>query len=261
MQIPYFQVDVFTRKPFGGNPAGVCLLPGDWLPDPVMQAIAFENHLSETAFVTRRGDGWGLRWFTPEIEMDLCGHATVAPAHVLIHETKQVENAVTFETRSGPVSVTRNGDVLILDFPARPPAPTVAPANLMEAMGARPETCLKSRDYLLVYDREETVRRLNPDFRLLKAWDALGIIVTAPGDTADFVSRFFAPAAGVDEDPVTGSAHATLIPYWASRLGKSRLQARQISRRGGELLCEQAGERVLIGGHAVTWFRGSIELP
>ena len=259
MKIPCYQVDAFASAVFRGNPAAVCPLEA-WLPDATLQNIAAENNLSETAFTVPRGDEFELRWFTPTLEMDLCGHATLAAAFVLFTEQKISSNAIRFHSRSGILTVTRDGDVLTLDFPARPPQPIAVPEMLANGLAARPTSTLKSRDYLAVFDSAETVRALTPDFATLKSLDCLGIIVTAPGADCDFVSRFFAPAAGVDEDPVTGSAHCTLIPYWAQRLGKNKLFARQISRRGGELFCELAGDRVRIGGKAVLYLRGEIVL-
>jgi PhzF family phenazine biosynthesis protein len=260
MNIPYYQIDVFTDVAFRGNPAGVCLLSGDWLPDEVMQSMAAEHNLSETAFVLQREDWFGLRWFTPTVEVDLCGHATLAPAHVLFSEIQYGAHEIHFETLSGRVSVARNSGRLILDFPSRPPKSFDAPSNLDKVMGRTPTEVLSARDFFLVYDKESEVRDLAPDFRAMLGWNCLGVIVTAPGDDpeVDFVSRFFAPRAGIDEDPVTGSAHCTLIPYWAERLEKVNMRAQQISRRGGELFCRDAGDRVKIGGHAVTYLRGEI---
>ena len=260
MKIPYYQVDVFTNTRFRGNPAGVCLLPGDWLDTALMQNIAAENNLSETAFVVQKGDLFELRWFTPQLEMDLCGHATVAPAHVLFKEIGYGAHEIVFNTPSGEVAVSRSGDQLILDFPSREPLTCDAPADLDAVMGSMPQQVLRSRDLLLVYENESRVRAIAPDFRAMAQWDCLGVIVTSPGDEADFVSRFFAPKAGVNEDPVTGSAHCTLIPYWADKLGKDRLHALQVSRRGGELFCRYAGQRVKIGGNALTYLRGELEV-
>lgn len=259
MKLPYFQVDAFADEVFRGNPAGVCLLAA-WLPDPTLQNIAAENHLSETAFLVARGSDYDLRWFTPSVEMDLCGHATLAAAFVLFTERGVGENAVRFHSRSGLLTVPRAGELLTLDFPARPAVPCAAPDALIRGLGAKPAAVLKSRDYLAVFASEAEVRALKPDFAVLKTLDCLGIIATAPGGDCDFVSRFFAPAAGIDEDPVTGSAHCTLIPYWAQRLGKAKLFARQVSRRGGELSCELAGNRVHIGGKAVLYLSGEIEI-
>ena len=260
MKIPYYQVDVFSDRLFKGNPAGVCLLPSGWLPCEVMQNIAFENNLSETAFVIEQVDGFGLRWFTPSIEMDLCGHATVAPAHVLFTEVGLNAERIEFETRSGIVSVAKGKDTLILDFPSRAPTQCEDPIELEKVLGRMPSEVRRSRDYLIVFEDEDDIRGIDPDFERMCKWDCLGVIVTAPGKNVDFVSRFFAPAAGVNEDPVTGSAHSTLIPYWAKRLGKKDLHALQLSPRGGELFCQDDGDRVKIGGRAITYFRGEIEV-
>jgi PhzF family phenazine biosynthesis protein len=259
MKTPCYQVDAFTSEVFHGNPAAVCPLPA-WLPDARLQNIATENNLSETAFVVPRGEEFDLRWFTPTLEMDLCGHATLAAAFVLFTKQKFSGNVIRFHSRSGLLTVKRAGDILTLDFPSRPPQPCALPETLASGLGAKPAIVLKSRDYLAVFASAAEVRALRPDFAALKKLDCLGIIATAPGDDCDFVSRFFAPAAGVDEDPVTGSAHCTLIPYWAARLGKNKLFARQISQRGGELFCELAGDRVHIGGKAVLYLRGEIVL-
>jgi predicted PhzF superfamily epimerase YddE/YHI9 len=259
MKIPYFEVDAFTGRLFAGNPAGVCLLE-QWLPDGVMQAIAAENNFSETAFIVPRGEDFDLRWFTPAIEIDLAGHPTLASAFVLFNEGKVAGGRIRFHSRSGWLTVTSKGDVLELDFPARPPAPCAVPEVLFRGLGKKPIKVLRSRDYFAVFATEADVHSLQPDFDALRKLDTLGVIATAPGNDSDFVSRFFAPAAGIAEDPVTGSAHCTLTPYWSQRLGKAKLFARQISKRGGELFCRFAGERVLIGGKAVLYLRGEIEL-
>ena len=260
MKLPYYEVSAFTMNAFGGNQAGVCPLDA-WLPDAVLQGIAANNNLAETAFTVPHGDDFELRWFTPAVEMDLCGHATLAAASVLFNERGLNGSEVRFHSRSGLLSVARNGDVLTLDFPSRPPTPTAAPEALIRGLGAMPKEVLKSRDFLAVFASEAEVRALKPDFGVLKSLDCLGIIVTAPGHDCDFVSRFFAPGAGVDEDPVTGSAHCTLIPHWAQQLGKTKLFARQASARGGELFCELVGDRVRIGGRAVHYLRGEIQIP
>jgi PhzF family phenazine biosynthesis protein len=259
MSIPYYQVDAFAGRLFSGNPAGVCLL-ADWLPDETLQSIAAENNLAETAFVVQRDSHFDLRWFTPTLEMDLCGHATLAPAHVIFRHLGYRGLVVKFQTRSGELTVTRNDDLLTLDFPARPAVVCPAPDDLLEGLGSTPIVTAKSRDYLAVFESEEVIRELQPDMAALMRLDCLGIIVTAPGKQCDFVSRFFAPRAGVPEDPVTGSAHCTLIPYWAQRLGRSQLRALQVSRRGGELFCEHRGERVGIGGRAVTYSSGFLHV-
>lgn len=258
MKIPYFEVDAFASKPFHGNPAGVCPLP-EWLDKGMMQNIAAENNLSETAFFVPRGEDYELRWFTPTIEIDLCGHATLASAFILFSELDARGNVVRFHSQSGVLTVSRNNDVFRLDFPSRPPSPCSVPDALIRGLGEKPVEILKARDYFCIFATEADVRSLNPDFALLGALDEK-VIVTGPGMDCDFVSRFFAPTAGVPEDPVTGSAHCTLIPYWANRLSKTKLFARQVSRRGGELFCELAGERVVIGGKAVLYSRGQIEI-
>jgi PhzF family phenazine biosynthesis protein len=257
MNLQIFQVDAFTREAFHGNPAAVVPLE-EWLPTETMLAIAAENNLAETAFFVKEGDGYGLKWFTPTVEMDLCGHATLASAFVLWNELGFTGETLSFETRSGTLTVARDGDLMVLDFPSRPPAETDAPANLGEALSAEPETTLKSRDLLCVYNSEAEVLALRPDFNAITDLGVHAVIVTAPGDRSDFVSRFFAPCVGVDEDPVTGSAHCTLIPYWAERLGKNELYARQVSERGGEIFCELKGDRVRMAGNAVLYLKGEI---
>ena len=260
MRLPYFRVNAFTSSPFGGNPAGVCPLE-HWLPDELLQRIATENNLSETAFFTRQNELFHLRWFTPAVEVDLCGHATLASAFVLFTQMAHGAPTVRFQSRSGILSATQRGDIIELDFPARPGVPCPMPDALWRGLGARPVEVLKSRDYLAVFNTAGEVASLKPDPQVLGALDCLGIIVTAPGGDADFISRFFAPRAGIAEDPVTGSSHCTLIPYWAQRLGKSELFAKQISSRGGELFCRNEGERVAIGGRAVVYCRGELQLP
>ncbi len=260
MKLPYYEVSAFTANPFGGNPAGVCLLEA-WVPNSVLQNIAANNNLAETAFTVPRGGDFELRWFTPILEMDLCGHATLAAAAVLFEERGLPGETVRFHTRSGLLTVTRSDDLLTLDFPSRSPTPSLTPEALLRGLGATPNEVLKARDYLAVFASEAEVRALKPDFAMLKTLDCLGIIATAPGNDCDFVSRFFAPGAGVDEDPVTGSAHCTLIPFWAPRLGKTKLFARQVSQRGGELFCEHSGERVCIGGRATLYLHGEIVVP
>jgi len=257
VRIPYFQINAFTSDTFGGNPAGVCLLEG-WLPDPVLQRIAAENNLSETAFLVRGETGYKLRWMTPTTEVDLCGHATLASAYVLFFERNHHDDSVLFETLSGTLAATRRGEIIELDFPSRPPLNCEAPPLLLKALACEPLAVLKSRDYFLVFGSPAQVASLQPDMDLLSKLDSLGVIVTARGDDVDFVSRFFAPKVGVPEDPVTGSAHCSLIPYWSHRLAKTELAARQISKRGGELSCRFLGERVAIGGRAVTYSRGEL---
>ncbi|HET7536968.1 MAG TPA: PhzF family phenazine biosynthesis protein [Candidatus Didemnitutus sp.] len=269
MKLPLYWIDAFTKTVFAGSPAAVVPLAA-WPADEVMQQIAFENGLAETAFFVRTGpDRLHLRWFTPAFEMDLCGHATLASGHVVFRELGQGGDRITFDSRSGPLVVTRKPHGLLeLDFPARPPRPVSVPEQLARGLGAAPQLILKSRDYFCVYGTEEEVRALKPDMATLAIFeDTVGIIVTAPGRNSDFVSRFFAPRAGVPEDPVTGSAHCTLVPYWAERLGKTKLHARQVSPRGGELFCEllrakpgQGDDRVTMAGHAKLYLRGEIEI-
>jgi PhzF family phenazine biosynthesis protein len=262
MRLPLYQIDAFTGELFGGNPAAVCPLER-WLPDATMQAIAAENNLAETAFFVRNGDGYALRWFTPTVEVDLCGHATLASGFVVMNFLEPKCDAVTFRTvKAGTLTVARDGDMLAMDFPSRPASPVEAPADLLRALGGQPRAVLRARDYLVVYDHPAEVTALKPDFAALAAVrDCWAAIATAPGDDGtDFVSRFFAPAQGVPEDPVTGSSHCTLTPYWAARIGKQTLEARQLSRRGGALRCTQNGDRVTIAGRAVLYLEGRIEL-
>lgn len=257
--IPYYHVDAFTQHLFAGNPAGVGLLD-QWLPDPLLQAIAAEHNLAETAFLVADGPDFALRWFTPTQEVDLCGHATLASAHVLFELRAHTQPSIQFKTKSGVLTVTRDGERLVLDFPSRPPQPCATPAALLSGLRRPPLEVLRARDYFAVYASEKEIAELQPDFAALTVLDSLGLIVTAPGNECDFVSRFFAPGAGIPEDPVTGSAHCTLIPYWSARLGKKNLQARQISARGGKLWCQWENDRVKIGGYAVTYSCGTIQL-
>lgn len=259
MKIPLYQVDAFASRVFGGNPAAVCPLRR-WLPDATLQAIAAENNLSETAFVVEEAQGFGLRWFTPAAEVDLCGHATLASGFVYLNHVYPELNSITFETRSGPLTVTRDGDLFQLELPSRPPSALPHSPDLEAALGHRPSTLLAARDWLAVFDTEAEIRSLKPDMAALAKLPTFGVIVTAPGEWVDFVSRFFAPANGVPEDPVTGSAHSTLTPYWAQRLGKRRLFAKQISRRGGDLHCECIDGRVRLLGEARLYLTGTISL-
>jgi PhzF family phenazine biosynthesis protein len=267
MQLPIYQVDAFASRPFSGNPAAVCPLDA-WLPDQLLQAIAAENNLAETAFFVRSNGTSGsfeLRWFTPACEVDLCGHATLASAHVLLHELHENSEVLRFQTKSGELRVKKKGDLLALDFPSRPPQQTAAHPKLLAALGGQPQEVLAARDYLIRFETAAEVAALRPNFADLADMDRFAVIVTAPGPApggagCDFVSRFFAPARGINEDPVTGSAHSTLIPYWAQQLGKTTLHARQISARGGELFCELNGDRVEIAGHSSLFLRGTISL-
>jgi PhzF family phenazine biosynthesis protein len=260
MKIKQYQVDAFTDKVFGGNPAAVVPL-SSWLDDALLQAIAEENNLAETAFYAPSEKGYQLRWFTPVKEVDLCGHATLATAHVLFEIIGYPKQVITFETRSGDLFVARKGMRLEMDFPASSPGPCELSETLAKGLGRRPLEVLAAEDYLAVFDSEETVRAITPDPVLLGQLDLRGVIVTAPGTDVDFVSRFFAPKLGIPEDPVTGSAHCQLAPYWARRLGKNNLSARQVSRRGGEIACELRSDRVLLSGYAVTFMEAEIAFP
>ncbi len=264
MELAIYQVDAFTSRLFGGNPAAIVPLESAWLPDAILQSIAAENNLAETAyFIPRGGDRYDLRWFTPGQEVDLCGHATLASAHIIFQHLQPELTRAAFETKSGELVVTRDGGMLSMDFPSRPPEPGAVDSRLRQAIGGKPSVILAARDYFVVYGTEAEVRALAPDMRELKQLDRWGIIATAPGGDSgvDFVSRFFAPAAGVDEDPVTGSSHCTLIPYWAQQLGKTKLVAKQISPRAGDLWCGLDGNRVTIAGHAVEYLKGTIQIP
>lgn len=251
MELSIFQVDAFTNKVFGGNPAAVVPLE-NWLPDATLQSIALENNLAETAYFVKNGDRFHLRWFTPAVEMDLCGHATLASAFVIDQER------IAFDTKSGELIVKRDGDLLSMDFPSRPPKPIIPERGTLEAIGGSPKEIRAARDYFLVYETEEEVLSLAPDMSALAKLNQGTFIVTAKGKKCDFVSRFFAPKLGVPEDPVTGSAHCSLIPYWAEKLGKNTLTARQVSARGGDLRCKLNGDRVEMAGHAVLYLKGTI---
>lgn len=259
MKLPIYQIDAFAERPFEGNPAAVCPLD-DWLPDDVLQSIAGENNLAETAFYVGRDGSYELRWFTPLKEVDLCGHATLAAAHVLFTSGGLTATRVTFQTRSGALHVFREGELLTLDFPAWPPVRCEVPPALPAALGAMPAECHRAMDYLAVFESEDAIRNLAPDFRRLQLLDLRGVIVTAAGSTSDFVSRFFAPNVGIDEDPATGSAHCTLAPYWANRLGRPVLTARQLSKRTGQLRCRVEGGRVFISGRTVPYLEGTITI-
>jgi predicted PhzF superfamily epimerase YddE/YHI9 len=260
MRIPIYQIDAFARRPFEGNPAAVCPLE-TWLADEQLQAIAAENNLSETAFLVGRLGEYEIRWFTPTTEVDLCGHATLASGHVVLNRLEARRDRVRFASRSGPLLVERDGERLRLDFPSRPPVRREgATAGLPEALGASPSEVWGSRDLLAVLDSEDEVRGLRPDMTRLAGLDTFAVIVSARGREADFVSRFFAPRQGIPEDPVTGSAHCTLTPFWAARLGRTTLRALQVSARGGEILCEDRGDRVLLSGYAAGYLEGVIDI-
>jgi PhzF family phenazine biosynthesis protein len=256
-----YQVDAFTREVFKGNPAAVCILDR-WLDATRMQQIANENNLSETAFAVPVGECYEIRWFTPEVEVELCGHATLATAHVLFEHMDYPGDWICFESiHSGRLVVKRKGDLLTLDFPVDILEEMVVPALIVTALQTPPLKAFRGKtDFMFVYANAKEIEDMEPDFGLLGQMGGRGIIVTAPGDDVDFVSRFFAPQTGVNEDPVTGSAHTSLTPYWSKILGKERLSARQLSVRGGELICEQKGERVEISGHAVTYMKGKIRI-
>ncbi len=261
-QLRMFQIDAFTNEIFRGNPAAVVPLE-EWLVDAQMQSIAAENNLAETAFFVPDGEGYHLRWFTPAQEIALCGHATLASAFVILNELDPTRQAVEFHTMSGPLTVKREGDLLSMEFPRRPPSSCDVLPLLVEALGSNPREVLATQpetNYYAIFDHEAQVRALNPDFRLLARLHPLGVSVSAPGENADFVSRYFAPSFGIPEDPVTGSTHCALIPYWAQRLGKLKLHARQVSERGGDLFCEDRGDRVIISGHAVKYLEGCLFL-
>ena len=260
MRISLYQVDAFTGRLFGGNPAAVCPLV-EWLPEATMQSIAAENNLAETAFFVAQGEGYLLRWFTPTVEVELCGHATLASGYVVTHILTPDRRSVRFETlKAGPLEVSRDGDLLAMDFPSWPPEQEPADPRILAALGRMPAESFVARGRTLaVYERTEHVAALKPNFAAMRRVPGADAIVTAPGgDGTDFVSRYFAPNFGVDEDPATGSAHCVLTPYWAERLGKRQLKARQTSMRVGELLCTLKGDRVTLAGHAVLYLEGAI---
>src|SRR3990170_2466198 len=255
-----FQIDAFATRVFEGNPAAVVPLDR-WLADATMQAIAVENNLSETAFFVPAGEAYRLRWFSPGGEIDLCGHATLASAWVLFELLGHAGRAIAFDTRSGRLVVERDGKRLAMDFPALPAQPCPAPVALLAGLKRQPVEVLAADDYFAVFESEDDIRTLAPNLAELSKLDRRGVCITAPGRSVDFVSRFFGPKWGIPEDPVTGSAHCTLTTYWATRLGKSRFIARQLSRRGGELHCELRGDRVRIAGYAVKFLEGEIVVP
>jgi PhzF family phenazine biosynthesis protein len=260
VKIRLFQIDAFTDKLFGGNPAAVCPLD-HWLPDALMQQIAMENNLAETAFFVRAEDRFEIRWFTPEIEVDLCGHATLASAFVIFNLEHYTKSIIEFTSRSGLLRVLKNDDFLTLDFPVDDLVECAAPEGLLDGMGLRPlEICKGKTDYMLIYSSAGQVANLKPDMLQISKIAARGIIATAPGDDVDFDSRFFAPQSGIPEDPVTGSAHTALTPYWANKLGHNELSARQLSKRGGRLQCRLVGNRVEISGQAKAYMTGEIDL-
>ena len=260
MQIPLYHVDAFADTLFTGNPAAVCPLD-EWLTDEVMQKVAFENNLAETAFFVRNADGVDIRWFTPLVEVDLCGHATLASAHVIFNHLGWDHNSINFMSRSGKLTVTREGEMIILNFPADIIQHTEPSEMLLKSLNVVPlESYSGKTDFMIVLASQKEVELLDPDFELMKKSGGRGVIVTAKGETVDFVSRFFGPQVGVNEDPVTGSAHTTLTPYWSKKLGKKELTALQLSKRKGRLWCKDLGERIEIAGQAVTYMIGSIKI-
>ena len=262
MQLQIFRVDAFADEVFKGNPAAVCPLEF-WLPDELLQAIAMENAVAETAFFVPSGDGYELRWFTPELEIDLCGHATLAVAHVISKHLQYTVSPLKFKSKSGTLFVSVEDGRIILDFPSRMPERAEIPKIIFDAMPEKPVEVLKARDYVLVYESEEIIRNMEPDQSLLNTINLGpgGIIVTAKGSDVDFVSRFFTPQASIFEDSVTGSAHCSLIPYWSLKLGRQEMVALQLSKRGGRLFCKDMGSRVAISGSAVTFLTGTIVVP
>jgi predicted PhzF superfamily epimerase YddE/YHI9 len=266
MKIPIFQVDAFTGDVFRGNPAAICPLEA-WLEDGTMLAIAAENNLSETAFLVRKPSGYGLRWFTPRHEVQLCGHATLASAFVVFSALDPAPASIRFDTCSGPLIVTRDGDFLSMDFPALPVSVSAQPPDqLLAGLDPSPRLVLESAknaaegNYFCVYETEDDVRKMRPSLALLEQLHPAGVCVTAPGRDSDFVSRYFAPSFGIPEDPVTGSTHCSLALYWSARLHKPRLHARQLSQRGGEICCEPRGDRVILKGKAVLYLQGTISV-
>jgi len=256
MKYPIYTVDAFTDHVFGGNPAAVCPLK-EWLSTETMQQLANENNLSETAFFVQKEDGsYDIRWFTPELEIDLAGHPTLATAFVIFNELQYASDTITFHCKSGVLTVVKNGDLLEMNFPARMPVACTPPADLLKGVSIAPAKVLRSRDYFLVYNSQEEVEKVVVDFMHLNKVETLGFIITAKGNEVDFVSRFFVPNSVIGEDPVTGSAHATLIPYWAQELNKTDMTAIQVSKRKGHIWCGFRGERVTISGKAVLYMKG-----
>jgi len=259
MKLPLWQVDAFASRRFEGNPAAVVPLEA-WLPDATLQAIAAENNLAETAYLVPHGEDYSIRWFTPGMEVPLCGHATLASAWVVLNRMEPGREQVTFHSKSGPLKVVRDGERLAMDFPAIAVEPSAGNSALVAALGAAPKALYCGFQWLAEYETEAQVRALKPDFAAKALLDIHGVIVTAPGEECDFVSRFFAPQAGINEDPVTGSAHSRLVPFWARKLNKTTLVARQVSPRGGTLWCELKGDRVAMAGHVAPYLEGTIEI-
>jgi PhzF family phenazine biosynthesis protein len=261
MELKIYQIDAFADAVFAGNPAAVCPLTS-WLPDTMLQKIAMENNLAETAYYVKEKEGYRIRWFTPTVEVDLCGHATLATAFVLFNHEGYEGNQIVFNSRSGPLTVTKEKDFITLNFPTDQLQEVDLFPALVDSFNEKPSKALKGKsDYMLIFENESQVKNLNPDFRKLATVKSRGVIVTAKGDHVDFVSRFFGPQSGIDEDPVTGSAHTTLIPYWAGVLGKTELTAFQCSARGGKLNCKLNGDRVDISGQGKIYLIGKIFIP
>ena len=259
MKLDMYQVDAFTDKVFGGNPAAVCPLH-EWLDDKTLQNIAAENNLSETAFFVKKGKEYHIRWMTPTVEVDLCGHATLASSYVIFNELKQETDKITFESKSGDLIIKKENGLISMNFPVRSPQKTEIDENHLNSVSIKPKEVYFDNTFLFVYNNEEEVREVKPDIEIIKSLNSHGLIITAPGNTIDFVSRFFAPHAGIPEDPVTGYAHTVLTPFWAERLGKQKLHARQLSKRTGDVFCEFLGDRVNLAGKAVLYSKGEIYL-
>lgn len=259
MKLPLYQIDAFAKNSFEGNPAAICPLD-TWLPDDVLLSIAEENNLSETAYFIKTNVGYHIRWFTPVAEVDLCGHATLAAAFVIFNELGYTESSISFESKSGILKVEKDNDLLIMDFPTQAATACELPLEIKQAFELEPIECLKAEDYILVFKNENEILSANPNLEKLKNIDLRGVIITAASKDYDFVSRFFAPKYGISEDPVTGSAHTKLVPYWANHLNQTKFHAKQVSKRGGELFCELRGERVTIAGYATKFLQGEIEI-
>lgn len=259
MKLKLYQIDAFATKVFEGNPAAVCPLD-EWLDETIMQNIAMENNLAETAFFVKNGDKYDIRWFTPNKEVNLCGHATLATAYVIFNILNHSDETITFDSKSGLLHVGKNAQLISMDFPAEPPVPCTTPQAIIDAFGKKPVEVLKSVDYIVVFDENEDLEQLTPDLDILKKLDLRGVCITAKDKKYDFVSRFFAPKYGINEDHVTGSAYTQLMPYWYSRLKQNILSSKQLSSRGGELHCELRGDRVNISGTAVLYLNGEIEI-
>jgi len=259
MEISLYQIDAFASKLFEGNPAAVCPLD-EWLPDNTMQSIAEENNLSETAFFVPKANGFHIRWFTPKSEVDLCGHATLATAYVLFDILGYKRDKIEFDSRSGLLLVTKDNERIVMDFPAQPPVLCDIPKEIIKAFDIAPIECLKSEDFIVVFEREIDIESAKPDLGQLTKLDLRGVIITAKSSRYDFIARFFAPKYGIAEDPVTGSAYTQLAPYWASKIGSKRFSVKQVSSRGGELTCEIVDDRVLISGKAIKYLEGKINI-